>query len=335
MIASLLTEADRNFPCQYVDLNAGASYSGGPGRPRMLISREQLEYLVENDISIPDIAQALGVSVSTVKRRLREFGISSTERKTPISDTDLDAAVRSIQGMFPNAGYRRVQSQLFLNGIKVAQRRVREAMHRTDPEGVAMRWLSITPRAVYCVSGPLALWHIDGNHKLIRWRIVVHGGVHGYTRIPVYLHAGTNNRAETVTDLFTRAIEEYGLPSRVRCDKGGENVGVSMYMLEHPQRGSGRGSMIVGRSVHNQRIERLWRDVYKGVLYIYYHLFYHLEECGVLDAANPSDLYILHYVFVPRINRHLSIWKGGYIHHRIRTAGSRSPMQLYIHTGTS
>ena len=74
----------------------------------------------------------------------------------------------AIQRMSPNAGYRRVQSQLFLNGIKVAQRRVREAMHRTDPEGVAMRWLSITPRAVYCVSGPLALWHIDGNHKLIR-----------------------------------------------------------------------------------------------------------------------------------------------------------------------
>lgn len=126
--------------------------------------------------------------------------------------------------------------------------------------------------------------------------LVVHGGVDGYTRIPVYLHAGTNNRPQTVTDLFTRAIEEYGLPSRVRSDKGGENVGVSMYMLEHPLRGPGRGSMIVGRSVHNQRIERLWRDVYEGVLYIYYHLFYHLEECGVLDPANPSDLYILHYV---------------------------------------
>ena len=79
MIASLLTEADRNFPCQYVDLNAGARYSGGLGRPWMEISREQLEYLVENDISIPDIAQVLGVSVSAAKRR----GISSTERKTP------------------------------------------------------------------------------------------------------------------------------------------------------------------------------------------------------------------------------------------------------------
>lgn len=81
----------------------------------------------------------------------------------------------------------------------------------------------------------------------------------------MYLHAGTNNRAETVTELFTRAIEEYGLPSTVRSDKGGENVGVSMYMLEYPLCGPGRGSMIVGRSVHNPRIERLWRDVYMRV----------------------------------------------------------------------
>ena len=34
-------------------------------------------------------------------------------------------------------------------------------MQRTEPEGVAMRWLSVTPRAVYHVSGPLALCHIE------------------------------------------------------------------------------------------------------------------------------------------------------------------------------
>ena len=164
----------------------------------------------------------------------------------------------------------------------------------------------------------------------IRWRVVVHGGVDGFTRIPVYLRAGNNNKAKTVLDLFLQATAEYGLPSRVRSDKGGENVEVSLFMLQHPQRGPGRGSMIAGRSVHNQRIERLWRDVFQGVLYIYYQLFYHLEENSLLDPSCSAHLFSLHYVYLPRINRHLDIWKSGYIRHKIRTAGNRTPMQLYI-----
>lgn len=88
--------------------------------------------------------------------------------------------------------------------------------------------------------------------------------------------------------------------------------------------------MITGRSVHNQRIERLWRDLFDGVSYIYYHLFYHLEDNGVLEPSNPQHLFSLHYVYVPRINRHIEKWKQGFVRHRIRTAGNRSPMQLYI-----
>lgn len=98
--------------------------------------------------------------------------------------------------------------------------------------------------------------HIDGNHELIEpYRIVIHGGIDGFSRLAVYLNASTNNRATTVFGCFQEAIQQYNLPSRVRYDLGFENLEVGRYMLE--QRGLNRGSIITGTSVHNQRIETM------------------------------------------------------------------------------
>lgn len=126
------------------------------------------------------------------------------------------------------------------------------------------------------------------------------------------------------------AVRKYGLPSRVRADNGGENNLVSRYMLEHPDRGEGRGSFIRGKSVHNQRIERLWRDVFSTCLSSFYHLFYSLEDNGLLVADNDIDLFCLHYVFLPRINLHLNVFSQAYSRHRLRTERNRSPLQLWL-----
>ena len=52
-------------------------------------------------------------------------------------------------------------------------------------------------------------------------------------------------------------------------------------MLEH--RGIGRGSVISGSSVHNQRTECIWRDLHECVTKLFHRLFYYLEELSLLD----------------------------------------------------
>jgi hypothetical protein len=182
-------------------------------------------------------------------------------------------------------------------------------------------------RRKYWVPGPQSLWHQDGHHALIRWRFVTHGSIDGFSRLIVFLHCSDNNRADTVSQLFLEAASKFGMPSRVRADCGGENLGVKEIMEE--ARGLDRGSFIAGRSVHNSRIERLWRDVYYAVIQTFYSLFYFLEGNGYLDVENERHMYALHYVYLAVINKCLHVFQEAFNHHPLRTEQNKSPYQLW------
>ena len=142
------------------------------GRPVLNIPRNQLAYLLESRFTVPQIADILQVSIMTIRRRMSQYQLSVHSYYTSLTDDDLDAIVCSIQHEFPTCGNRQMQGHLFTRGIRVQQRRVRESQRRVDPCGSMMRRLRAINRRQYRVNGPGALWHIDGNHKMIRYRTV-------------------------------------------------------------------------------------------------------------------------------------------------------------------
>lgn len=302
-------------------------FTGVPGRPCYDINENQLQSLLDVGFNIPQISELLQVSKRTIERRLAEYCISARSYTT-IVDEELDNQVKDVKLFNPNIGSKNLAGYLASRNIKVPRQRIRESLQRVDPLGVAARRCRSIHRRVYCVSRPLALWHFDGNHKLIRWRLVVHGCIDGFSRIPVFLACHTNNRASTVLSCFIDAIRRWGVPSRTRCDMGGENIDVVRYMIN--RRGTDRGSALVGRSVHNQRIERLWRDVFSNVLELFHGVFMSMEDVGILDPINETDLWCLHFCFCDIINHKLKQWVNAWIRHPLSSERNLTPLQLWV-----
>ena len=213
--------------------------------------------------------------------------------------------------------------------VIIPRARLRASIHWVDPVNTALRRSVVVRRRVYFAEGPNNVWHIDGNHKLIRWRLVIHGGVDGYSRTVVFLACSDNNRASTVFTAFEEAVATYGIPSRVRSDLGGENVDVWRYMIEQH---SSESAVITGSSTHNERIERLWRDVFRSVGSVFYEIFCELEVRGQLDPLNEVDLFCLHWVYLPKLNNNcLQRFTQSWNNHPLSSERNQTPSQLFIH----
>ncbi len=296
------------------------------GRPKFVVTREQIVVLRDTGMTWSDISKCLCISPKTLYRRRQEYDIPNSFAN--ISDAELDDLLSNVLALTPNAGETYVTGGLRARGILVQRWRIRNRLKLLDPVGRAIRKHKSIIRRVYNVSGANHLWHIDSNHKLIGHRFVIHGCVDGFSRTVIYLKCANNNLAATALGYFLEGTAQFGLPMRVRGDRGVENVDIARYMIHN--RGLNEGRFIVGRSVHNTRIERLWADVNRVVISYYAELFRFMENNNLLDSTNELHLFALSCVYLSRINRSLAEFTQQINYHGLSSVvGHKSPLALW------
>ena len=110
----------------------------------------------------------IGVSERTIHRRMSEYGLSIQSTYSEMTNLELDSVIADIHWEFTMCGNKQMGGHLLSRGIRVQQHRIRESMRRIDPEGTLARRLNVIHCRCYSVPSPRSLYHIDGNHKLIR-----------------------------------------------------------------------------------------------------------------------------------------------------------------------
>lgn len=92
-----------------------------------------------------------------------EYGmLEIDDRFSSISDQDLIREVQDIKKSMPDIGYN-----MYFE-LEEFMCHYQQSLQEVDPVNTALKWASPISRRVYCVPYPNFIWHLDGNHKLIR-----------------------------------------------------------------------------------------------------------------------------------------------------------------------
>jgi hypothetical protein len=277
--------------------------------------KEIADYISHNGLHPVGHTVSWNGAVARMCKKVGAEGPRSTQKAV-----DVERVVKFMLGhvkLCQYDGVDSVASALRRAGIPYTWSIVRMYWRAVNPLAAAARFQKTVQRVVYTVTEAMVLLHIDGCHHLDRYKIVIHGSICGGSHKVMWLQAANNNSAETVGALFMRFIKEYGVPKRVRSDHGGENLHVWGMLLLLQARGYSTQAL-TGRSVHNQRIERLWVDV-KKVTRSIKDMLKTWEEAGELDIDNLEHRIALHHVIIPFLQDRLNDFLGNWNEHRMST----------------
>lgn len=85
------------------------SGSSPGGQPRYNIPMRQVQFLLENRFTVPQVSEMLGASGSTIRRRMSEYHLSVRDQYATVTDQELDEMIGEIREQFPTRGNNKLR----------------------------------------------------------------------------------------------------------------------------------------------------------------------------------------------------------------------------------
>ena len=98
-----------------------------------------------------------------------------------IFDAQLDEVVISIKRGHSSSGEIMIAGHLRSRGLVTQCLRLRASLHHVDAAGIKACRLKTIQQCHYDAAAPKYVWHIDGTHKLIKWKFVTDVAIAGFS----------------------------------------------------------------------------------------------------------------------------------------------------------
>ncbi|XP_041864343.1 uncharacterized protein LOC121654328 [Melanotaenia boesemani] len=265
----------------------------------------------------------ISMSLSTLKRRLRDADLTKRTNYTPIA-TVREAISEELQGSGRLLGYRAMW-QILKQKYSLTVRRcdVMNLMRELDPSGIENRSQRRFVRRTYHSTGPNEVWHVDGYDKLKPFGIAISGCIDGFSRKIMWLACGkSNNDPSVIAQNYIKCVAEFGVfPMRLCTDCGTENGLMAALHCslrsEQSDELAGTRSHMYGTSTSNQRIESWWSYFRKQRIQFWIDLFGDLRERHLFNGSYEHTR-LLRHCFLDVLQKELDEYKHHWNTHIIR-----------------
>ena len=192
------------------------------GAKKFVIPKILIENLINDGFSVKGMSNILCVRKNNSKTYGRVW-LKNQEFFQCFYD-QLDSDVLALTNYYPFYGEATLRELLKARGIIIQHYRFRDSMHLVSDVDIQSRRKVRLKRRIYNLKGANHLWHIDTNHTLVKWYLIIFEAIDGYSRLPVSLECISNSKASKVLACFLKGVHTYGLPSRVKSDIGWTQV---------------------------------------------------------------------------------------------------------------